>query len=114
MQQKHWIYSSGTKYILLPMRDLDWRQEYFSVKINLEDCVLRNLSGRASTLKEISAVARGGQVNSEIWAGDVLDLLFRDAASAGEWTSGEYRSGTAGGRQNISIADIISADRRHC
>ena len=38
-----------------------------------------------------------GQVHSpvEIGAGDVLDLLFRDAASAGEWTAGEYRSGTA-------------------
>ena len=41
-------------------------------------------------------------------AGDVLDLLFRDAASAGgEWgAAGEYRSLTAGGRINFDIADF--------
>ena len=56
-----------------------------------------------------------GQVHSPDRARDVLDLLFRDAASAGGggWTAGEYRSGTAGGRINFGIADRGIADFGH-
>ena len=59
-------------------------------RINLGDCVLRNLSSLASTLREISD--EGGQVHSrvEIGAGDVLDLLFREMRRRPEWGISEW------------------------
>ena len=60
-------------------------------RINLGDCVLRNLSSLASTLREISD-GEGGQVHSrvEIGAGDVLDLLFREMRRRPEWGISEW------------------------